>query len=180
MWNLLPPSTSYYSQCGIPQVFIAFIYSFPIYSNSQRYSVWYDTFNYCCLRLPAYTLIPTNSRQQNSWFLEIFVSSVTFWISPICRYKTLYSLLTCDTHSRSSRDPDCLPRSTTPAYNAVPIPTSICERLASQEPSTWNTTANIFTSVIIRCKFIKSHFLAQLNYYSVNSDVQMILKFPAV
>lgn len=49
-----------------------YLQSFPVYSNSQGCPVWYSNYSYCGLRLPAYVLIPTNSRKQNSWILEIW------------------------------------------------------------------------------------------------------------
>lgn len=37
MWNILPPSTSsYYFPCGIPQVFIAFIYRVSLSTVTAR------------------------------------------------------------------------------------------------------------------------------------------------
>lgn len=75
MGNLPPPSTSlYYFPWGIPHVFMAFVYRVSLPKVTGR-DARFDNYNckYRGLRPPTCTLLPTHSRKQNSWMLEISV-----------------------------------------------------------------------------------------------------------
>lgn len=156
-----------------------YLQSFPVYRNSQRRVVWYPTLTtvpwdrqpVCSHQHTAGTRAP-GSWKSVSWHSWKLHSSQ---VRDVELAADLRDALLGAQPLRASLAARVLPR-----VQAAATSSTVCKHSAFQELPTWNTTANVFTSAIIRCKLIKSRFLAQLKCYSINSDVQMIVKLPTV